>query len=266
MNGQAAALEAEIDKLREWRKECPISCDGEKAAWLAGSERLRQLEARLQEKRRDSYLALFLKFGLLPEPDVFAEIRVRGAEKISDLEQRSSRVEGVAVAEWEAHKMRRVAEYWDEIDAARTDLRNYVNWRPTLADWANLATAQAIANGDPGFEYIPERPRKGAEVNWHRDNLINGFLQQGWTAKAAALAAANGIAAQMRAGNHHYGKAISAAALEVDFATRQAARRAGNGKPTRASKASKQPAVITNFQRFKKHFGALFGAALIMSG
>lgn len=266
MNGRAAALEAEIDKLKEWRKERPISCDAEMVAWVAEGERLSELEARLQGELRVSYLTLFLKFRLLPEPEALAEIRARWAEEISELEQRSSRVAGRTVVQLEAHKARRIAEYWNEIEAARVDLSNYTNWYPTLADWVNLATAQAIANRDPGFEYIPERSNKGAEVNWSRDNLINGFLQQGRTAKAAAVAAANHIAAQVRAGSHHYGKDISAAALEADFSTRRAAMRAGKDNPTRASKASKQPAIISNCLRLRSHISKLLSAAMKMSG
>lgn len=169
------------------------------------------------------FFPLFLRHGLIPEPDSVKKLREDGARELAEMGAGSSRQVGVRnVAEREELRRKREADLVIEVEAARRDVRNYARWAPSGDDWMRLAIGLAIKHAESGFQFNPPRPAPGPEAAWHRDNLMLAIIaRDGVDAKTAAVTAAREIDVLHKKGTgREYGTKVSAGTLRTGFSQR----------------------------------------------
>lgn len=172
------------------------------------------------------FFPLFLKYGLLPEPEKVGVLRKKLKAKLAVTEPQSSRKAGSGVKAWHAEIEKQRAAMDAELDAVRRDIQSYRDWAPTGNDWISLAVVLAIKCQEPGFEFTKPIKDKTADSNWHRDRLMRRFITVDKVdAKSAAMKAENHIASEQKAGRGmEFGKPMSAKSLAAGYSTRNKAR------------------------------------------
>lgn len=208
------------------------------------------------------FFPLFLRHGLLPEPEKVKRLREERTRELAEMEAKSSHAAGVHNAvEWAALKRQREEAAIAEIEAARLDIGNYPEWAPTGEDWMRLAVGLAIKHGEPGFAFTAPETDSTAEQNWHRDRLLEAIMAADeLPADAAAEKAEAYIAKQQAAGQGlEYGKRYSADYLKGGFAARNKARQ--DGRQVDKKYRSKSPSYIDLLLFYDDHFRTLLEEA-----
>lgn len=203
---------------------------------------------------------LFLRHNLIPEPVAVARLREAAKAELAQMEAQSSRASAARnVERWEAEKQRRTAELLTEIETARQSIANYPEWSPSAEDWKRLAIGLAIKHREPGFEFEMPPADRTAEQNWGRDNLVSTFMHRGDSVARATTATSKAIATMRGKGIDDYGKPVAAQSLEVGFAARNAARKAG--RPVDTKHRSKQPQILEAYASLETHFLSILNDA-----
>ncbi len=173
------------------------------------------------------FFPLFLRYGLLPEPEGLKRRREELSAEFAEMESQSSRETSRRVIERDHAIASREDAVRAELDAAFHDIQNYRNWAPTGDDWMKLAVLLAIAHKEAGFEFTPPVEDKTADINWRRDGLMKLIMEVDEVKAApAAKKAATLIAREQKAGRWmEYGEHNSASSLAAGFSTRNAARK-----------------------------------------
>jgi hypothetical protein len=125
-------------------------------------------------------LSLFLKYRIPPAPRVVARLRLMAAKQLTEV-RAAKRPNNVRVADWEKAQNTRTDAVLSRFDAlisaAILKPKLYRNWHPDPDDWIKLAVRQAIAHAEPGFDFIPPKADRAAEMRFHREGLINYYLR-----------------------------------------------------------------------------------------
>jgi len=125
---------------------------------------------------------LFRRYGIAPRAgQALAEKMRRRAVREWRQINKQGRPEHISEPEWDARLESVFARYRRLIKAVLSDTNPPADWRPTEADWIHLAVALAIKHHEPGFEFTPPKPDKGAEARWHRDRVLEHYRFEPFT-------------------------------------------------------------------------------------
>lgn len=156
----------------------------------------------------DAWLALFVRYQIAPPPVAALDLTRRFTrEAVREVARRTREAEAAATRkrdEPDEEARKREAEDWtqrarwslrskaypDAIAKIVRDPRRYAAWKPSPDDAWRLATALAIAHGEPGFGFGWPEPDHDEEGEFLRSGLMSYFIEGELRLSAAKAAKA----------------------------------------------------------------------------